>query len=167
MLEQKGFVDRWIKWISGCLDHPHFSILLNGTSKAFFESSKGQRQGDPLSPLLFTLVADGLRELMARAKDRGVIEGFTIGNEGFLVNHLQFADDTMCFLKADVSQVWMLKDILKIFKTISGLKINISKTSLAGVEVRGDELSQFAQILGCKIDVWPLKYLGLPLGKCP
>lgn len=70
----------------------------------------------------------------------------------------------MCFLKVDVSRVWMLKDILKIFETISDLKITMSKTSLARVEVRGDDLSQLAQILVCKIDIWPLKYLGLPLG---
>lgn len=43
----------------------------------------------------------------------------------------------------------------------------MSKTSLASIEVRRDELSQFAQILGCKTDVWPLKYLGLPLGGFP
>lgn len=33
VLRQKGFRERWISWISGCLDHLHFSILLNRTSK--------------------------------------------------------------------------------------------------------------------------------------
>lgn len=88
MLEQKGFEEKWIRWILRYLDHPHFSILLNGTSKGFFGSSRGLRQGDPLSPLLFTLVANGLSELMAQAKVRGIIEGYTIGNEGFSINHL-------------------------------------------------------------------------------
>lgn len=72
-------------------------------------------------------MANDLSELMARAKVRGITEGYTIGNEGFSVNHLRFADDTMCFLKADVSQIRWLKDILKIFETISGLKIQLVK----------------------------------------
>lgn len=88
VLRQKGFGERWISWISGCLDHPHFSILINGTSKGFFDSSKGIRQGDSLSPFLFTLVADALSELMERAKVKGIIEGYTIGNNGFSINHL-------------------------------------------------------------------------------
>lgn len=80
---------------------------------------------------------------MARAKDRGIIEDYTIVRERFSVNHLQYANDTMCFLIAEVSQIWMLKNTLKIFKTISGLKINMSKTFIASVEVRGENLNQF------------------------
>lgn len=70
----------------------------------------------------------------------------------------------MCFLKVDASQVRWLKDILKIFETISGLKINLSKTSTAGIEVRGNVLLQIGQIPRCKVVDWPLKYLDLPLG---
>lgn len=126
--------------------------MLNGTSKGFFESSRGIRQGDPLSPFLFTLVADALSELMAKAKSRGIIEGFAIGNIGFAINHLQFTDDTMCFLKAKDSQVCVLKDILRIFEIISGFKINMSKTKIAGIEVGEYELLRYAQITGSKID---------------
>lgn len=70
VLKQKCFGDRWIKWIKGCLDHLHFSILKNGTSKGFFDSSRGIKQGDPLSPFLFTLVLDGLSELMEKGKSK-------------------------------------------------------------------------------------------------
>lgn len=51
----------------GCLDHPHFSILINGISKGFFNSSQGIRQGDALSPFLFTLVANVVSALMMKA----------------------------------------------------------------------------------------------------
>lgn len=46
--------------------------------KGLFGSSRGLRQGDLLSPLLFTLVVDGLSELMARAKVRWIIEGYNM-----------------------------------------------------------------------------------------
>lgn len=124
ILKQKGFGDKWIRWIKGCLDHPHFSILINGTLKSFFDSFRGIKQGDPFSSFLFTLVADGLSELMERAKVRGIIEGYSVGNHGFSINHLQFADDTMCCLKAKESQVSNMKNILCIFYLISRLKVN-------------------------------------------
>lgn len=34
---------RWIGWIMYCLDYPHFSVMINGTSKGFFSSSRGLR----------------------------------------------------------------------------------------------------------------------------
>lgn len=39
ILKQKEFGDKWIQCISGCLDQPHFSVMLNGTSKGFLVSS--------------------------------------------------------------------------------------------------------------------------------
>lgn len=38
VMKKKGFGNRWIRWIMGCLDHPHFSIMINGASKGFFPS---------------------------------------------------------------------------------------------------------------------------------
>ena len=59
------------------------------------ESSRGLRQGDPLFPFLFTLVADGLGRLMDLAKERGLYGGFPIGTENLEVSRLQFADNTV------------------------------------------------------------------------
>lgn len=57
----------------------------------------------------------------------------------------------MCFLKAEKLQVRNLKSILSIFEIISGLKVNLSKSSLAGIEVIENDLISYAQTLGCTI----------------
>ena len=81
MLERKGFSPKWRSWIKGCLSSSNFAILVNGNAKGWVKASRGLRQGDPLSPFLFTLVADVLSRLMIRAEETGITEGFLVGRD--------------------------------------------------------------------------------------
>jgi hypothetical protein len=104
LLERCGFPVRWRNWIRFCISTARFSILINGCPSGFFASSRGLRQGDPLSPLLFVIVMEALSWLLDRAVQGGYFSGFTVGNhEGneVLVTHLLFADDTLLFCDAD------------------------------------------------------------------
>lgn len=67
ILQKMGFGDKWCKWIMVCASLASFSVLVNGVSQGLFPSSRGLRQGDPLSSLLFILVAEVLSLLMKRA----------------------------------------------------------------------------------------------------
>ena len=69
---------------------------MNGNAKRWVKASRGLRQGDPLSPFLFTLVADILSRML-RAKERNLLEGFRVGRNRTRVSHLQFAYDTIFF----------------------------------------------------------------------
>lgn len=94
----------------GVLDHPHFLVMINKASKGFFPSSRGIRQGDPLFPFLFTLVANGFSALMSKVVDNGFIKGFNASENGPLVFHLQFVDDIIFFVEAScMEQVLTLK----------------------------------------------------------
>lgn len=52
-----------------------------------------------------------------------------------MISHLSFTDDTICFMDAKRDQVHNLMFLLKSFESISGLKKNLSKSSMAGIEV--------------------------------
>ena len=112
------------KECNSCLSSPHFSILVNGSPKGYFKSSRGLRQGDPSSPMLFVIVAEAFNALMEKDKHQGLIKGFAVDNVDQEVTHLQFVDDTIIFCDASMTQVINLKFILKWFEKLSGLKIN-------------------------------------------
>lgn len=59
-----------------------------------------------------------------------------------------------------------LKYILWIYDTISGLKVNLAKSSMAGIGI-DRQLCELTEGFGCKVEEWPLKYLGLSLGGNP
>ena len=89
ILEKMRFPSKWRKWISFCISTVRFSILINGEPAGFFSSSRGLRQGDPLSPLLFILVMEALSKLVLKAVEEGFLEGVKISNsrsEGVLIS---------------------------------------------------------------------------------
>lgn len=128
-----GFGIRWRKWIAACTKHVYFSVLVNGSSNGRFESSKGLRQGDPLSPFIFILVAEALNLMLKKACEVGWLQGFEVVEGGTVVSHLQFADDTIVFLQPRSAQLSHLRNVLLWFEIISGLKVNFKKTSIIPV----------------------------------
>ena len=71
VMSKMRFGEKWIRWMKWCISTISFSILVNGFSSGFFQSSKGLRQGDPLSPYLFVLVMEAFSSLMRSAVEGG------------------------------------------------------------------------------------------------
>jgi hypothetical protein len=55
VLKQKNFPEIWIDWIRQCMEGGKVGVKINGHHGNFFNTHKGLRQGDPLSPLLLIL----------------------------------------------------------------------------------------------------------------
>uniref|UniRef100_A0A2N9EUU7 Reverse transcriptase domain-containing protein n=1 Tax=Fagus sylvatica TaxID=28930 RepID=A0A2N9EUU7_FAGSY len=166
MLRRCGFSERWRQWIYSCISTVRFSVLVNGSAHGFFSTSRGLRQGDPLSPMLFIIVMEALSRMLERAVAGGYISGFSVGNSTGVelsISHSLFADDTLIFCGANSEQAWYLRGVFIWFQAISGLKINLSKSELVPVG-QVTNVPELAGILGCRVASLPLTYLGLPLG---
>jgi hypothetical protein len=166
LLEMCGFSLKWRRWIHYCISMVRFSILINGSPEGFFGSSRGLRQGDSLSPLLFVIVMEALSRMMNKAVEGGVLSSFQVGSRDqsmVHVSHLLFADDTLIFSDANPAHIFNLRVLFTWFEAISGLKINFNKSEMAPVGNVPD-LGNLADILRCKTAQLPINYLGLPLG---
>jgi len=78
MLLAFGFNATWTRWIMNLITSPCFSVLLNGSPSVPFRPSRGIRQGDPLSPFLFFLMAKGLSRLVHHAISSQAIKGIAL-----------------------------------------------------------------------------------------
>ena len=165
MLERMGFGPKWIRWINWCISTTTFSVLINGSPSGFFRSSRGLRQGDPLSPYLFVIGMEALSCLLKRAVEGNFISGCRFGGRDggeIVISHLLYADDTIIFCDANAEQLMYLRWTLMWFEAFSGLKINLFKSEIIPLG-RVDNVEALAAELGCGVGSLPTKYLGLPL----
>jgi len=162
-----GFHDRWIGWVKGCLTSASISILVNGSPTTEFKPQRGLRQGDPLTPLLFDLVAEGLTGMMREAVSKNCLHSFMVGKNKVPVNILQFADDTIFFGEASMDNVKVIKAILRSFEMVSGLRINFAKSQFGAIGQSEEWCRLAADFLNRGPLHFPLCYLGLPIGVNP
>jgi hypothetical protein len=104
ILRARGFPDKWCDWIHQLQDTAKSTVLLNGVPGRWISCRKGLRQGEPLSPYLFILVADVLQRLLA---------GDAAIRHPLAPNHpcavLQYADDTLIVVGANSGAVQRIR----------------------------------------------------------
>nr|GFA52693.1 putative reverse transcriptase domain, reverse transcriptase zinc-binding domain protein [Tanacetum cinerariifolium] len=123
-----GFHPRMIGWIMECVATTSYSISINGTLHGFFKGKRGLRQGDPLSPYLFTLVMEILTLMLKRRVSMS--NNFTYHNYCSHLNiiNLCFADDLFLFAHGDTDSARVIMDSLNEFKNASGLVPSLLKS---------------------------------------
>ncbi|GKB74189.1 hypothetical protein Tco_0935601 [Tanacetum coccineum] len=122
-----GFHKTMIKWIMACVSSTSYSINVNGELHGYFQGKIGLRQGDPMSPYLFTLVMEILT-LMLKRRVREDCE-FSYHNrcsKQTIIN-ICFADDLIMFSRGDIQSAKILMEALEEFKYASGLVSSIPK----------------------------------------
>jgi hypothetical protein len=162
-LRMKGFSDEWRALINNFVFGGSVAIKINDDIGRYFQTKKGMRQGDPLSPMLFNIVADMLAIIIERAKVDGQIEGVVPHLVDGGLSILQYADDTILFMEHDLEKARNLKLILTTFEQLSSLKINFHKSELFIFGEANDDANLYADLFGCDLGSFPINYLGIPI----
>jgi len=153
----------WRKWMKECVTTATATILVNGSPTDEFPLARGLRQGDPLSPFLFLLAAEGFHVMMEAIVSNNIFSAYKVGpTQSLSVSHLQFADNTLILGEKSWANVRTMRVVLNLFEAMSCLKVNFHKSGLVGVNVSWSWLLEAAVVLNCKISSLPIVYLGLP-----
>ena len=94
IMEKLGFVELWRMLIMRCVIIISYAFNINGCPRGRIIPTRGIRQGDPLSPYLFLLCAEGLSALIKSSVESGSLEGLAVCCGGPQLSHLFFAMTT-------------------------------------------------------------------------
>ncbi|GJW32288.1 putative RNA-directed DNA polymerase, eukaryota, reverse transcriptase zinc-binding domain protein [Tanacetum coccineum] len=126
------------------------SILVNGSPTKEFAMERSIRQGDPLSPFLFLIVAESLNVAMQEAVRGGLFDGVKVGLDDIEVSHLQYADDTIFVGDWNRRNIIIGKDLDKI-----GIRLSSSFEWEPGSDVVNDAV--LAKKGYCHEDEWDFR----------
>ncbi|KAL5573012.1 hypothetical protein UlMin_022609 [Ulmus minor] len=139
-----------------------YAALKLDMSKAY-DRHRGLRQGDPLSPYLFVICAHGLSEMLACFEERKRFTGIKIASGCPSISHLFFADDSLIFCKANLSEATHLKTCLTNYAKASGQQINFDKSALCfSPNTKSNDMTTVCSVFGVNQVQSHELYLGLP-----
>jgi hypothetical protein len=139
-------------------------VLINGATSPFFSSERGLRQGCPLSPLLFLLVAEGLSRAIGSATTSGDFQGIQTSPD-FRITHLLFVDDVLIFCSGRTRDAETLADILQLFWSATGMIINSQKSTLSLIGLDDATSALYRSLFPFPLQDFQqgIKYLGFQL----
>jgi retron-type reverse transcriptase len=163
VLRMKGIPNLWCQWMERVVSKGSLCVQVNEDLGHFFQTKKGLRQGDPLSPIVFNLVVDMLVVLIERSKSMSLFDGLVPHLVEESLSILQYADDTILFLEDDLEKAKGLILVLSAFEKLSGLKINFYKSELFYFGDTKERSAEYVRLFGCKEGEFPFRYLSIPM----
>jgi hypothetical protein len=112
---------------------------------------------------MFNLVVDVFTRILIKAATKNYIAGFmdSLYPEGII--SLQYADETLLFLKHGFLEACHLKWLMVCFEQLSGMKNNYNKNDLIHVNLSEQEAQMYLVTFCCKVGSFSIKYIGVPL----
>jgi hypothetical protein len=146
-----------------CVSSVRYQVRFNSEEIESFSPTRGLRQGDPLSPYLFLLCAEGLSSLLLHEEEVGGIDGVRVCRNAPLVSHLLFADDSLILMKADMNNATSLQRVLDTYYANSGQLVSLSKSSVFfSPNTNSLMRAEICEALHIDTEALSDKYLGLP-----
>lgn len=147
MLSELCFSTKFIQWVMQYVKTISCSIMINGEPNPLFTAAKGLKQGDLISPYLFTVVMEYLSKLLNVLKDNKTFS-YHPRCAKLSISHLCFAVDLLLFAKGNLKSVITLIEQFDIFAQASGLQANKEKSFIYFGGVSNEEKMHITQAIG-------------------
>lgn len=128
-LTKMNFPRVWVNWIHACISSASFSFLINKQPSAWIHSSRGIRQGDPISSYLFILVSQNLSSMLNFSLSNHIISGFQSDLQ-LNFNQLIYGDDLILITLANRKVAWNINLCLSICHWLTGKSTNMFKSEI-------------------------------------
>jgi hypothetical protein len=116
----------FINTVKALYNNAYTKVAINGIMSAPFKATRGVRQGDPLSCLLFDLAIEPLACTLRNSEN---LHGYKIPNVTNRIKINLYADGTTIFLSKE-DKYSDLEEILSTWCLASGVKFNMEKTEI-------------------------------------
>ncbi|KAL8096595.1 hypothetical protein AgCh_037529 [Apium graveolens] len=162
--ERFEFPTLWVDRVMNCVKSVSYSFLRDGDVFGEIIPQRGVRQGDPISPFMYIICAEGLSGMIRVHEECGLLYGRKIANKAPSISHLLFAYDCYFFLKAKKSEAITLKSALQRYEVLSGQIINYEKSEVVfSPNTNEEDRMEVCESLGVRQVQKPGKYLGMPM----
>ena len=121
-LQKMGIEGAYLNIVKAIYDKPTANIILNGEKLKAFPLRSGTRQGCPLSPLLFSIVAEVLVTAIREGKE---IKGIQTMKK---VKISLFANNMILYIKNPKETIRKLLELISEFSKVTGCKVNTQKS---------------------------------------
>jgi hypothetical protein len=118
IMTKMGFASEWIEKVMECVETVSFSVRVNGNLSEVFKPTRGIRQGDPISPYLFLICAEGFSCMLKYYGAGHLSRGVRVGIHCPWISHFLFADDCLVFTQATAEGANRLKEILERYRRV-------------------------------------------------
>lgn len=147
-----------------CVDKANYAVIINGLPSSFFPTSRGLRQGCPLSLLLFILAMDPLSLHINKVVQEDRCRPFHIC-KNVTISHNLFVDDIILF-GIFCRITWLsFYEILKNFQRATGMLINCLKSIIYHNDIHQEDIDWLCSFFGIETHSinGGIKYLGYTL----
>uniref|UniRef100_A0A803NMW0 Reverse transcriptase domain-containing protein n=1 Tax=Cannabis sativa TaxID=3483 RepID=A0A803NMW0_CANSA len=163
IMQHLCFPVRFVNLILSCLSSVSFRLLINGSLTEKFSSSRGIRQGNPLSPYIFLLVSEALSVVIRLQEHDNYFQGISICRSAPPISHLLFADNSLLFSTTTARSCLAIKAALDLYHQATGQLVNFSKSSVLFSPNTCNSEAEFSRrTLGLDNKPFISKYLGIP-----
>ncbi|XP_070042708.1 uncharacterized protein [Nicotiana tomentosiformis] len=159
-----GFDEKIIDMVYRLVSNNWYSVLLNGQATSFIKSTRGVKQGDPLSPTLFIRATEVLGRALHALYDNPNFIGYGMPKWSQNINYLSYADDTIIFSSLHYGAIQLIMNVLEEYEKASGEKVNKGKSSFYMHEKETyHEANTVHLITEFQRHPFPFTYLGCPI----